>query len=295
MTPRHEAAQPLIFEPIELPQMKAVDDIRSKSGNTLYIYNFASLFAWKEDEQYEICLCDDAFVVKCGAEGENAYLFPCGTDEGKKRIIDALLQYERPEFHIVSDADKAFLEKEYPDRFSFAECRDDFSYIFDKNDQINMSGKAYKKLRHQVNRGRNMLSDRSTELLSEDNVHRALEINRRWAEERDAGGLADVKAAETALENFSALKMWGVIITSDGEDVAYTAGFFVTPQIFDLAFCKVLVNRCDYFVKWAVCCALPDEVTTIDSEEDMGLEGLRMHKMTRIPKELTRIWKGTLR
>ena len=72
------------------------------------------------------------------------------------------------------------------------------------------------------------------------------------------------------------------------------AGCFITPEIFDISFCKVLDNRCDCFVKWALYRALPPAVTTVDSEDDMGIAGLRTHKLLRKPKELTRVWKGSL-
>ena len=39
--------------------------------------------------------------------------------------------------------------------------------------------------------------------------------------------------------------------------------------------------------------ALPPEVKTVDSEDDMGLIGLRKHKLLRKPKDLTRVWKGS--
>jgi hypothetical protein len=42
-----------------------------------------------------------------------------------------------------------------------------------------------------------------------------------------------------------------------------------------------------------LCEALPQEVKTVDCEEDLGIEGLRKNKLSRQPKELVRIWKGS--
>ena len=82
---------------------------------------------------------------------------------------------------------------------------------------------------------------------------------------------------------------------ADGEDIAYVLGTFITPEIFDICFCKVLDKRCDYYIKWELYRILPCQVKTVDSEEDMGLEGLRTHKLLRRPKELIRVWKGDAR
>ena len=280
------------FTPITFQQMEQVEKIRTASGSTLYVYTFASLFAWQKDEGYSICLLDDAFLIRNGARGDNAYLFPCGTESGKRRLIDALLPHGSLTFYYVSDDDKRFLENVYPGRFTFAECRDDFPYLYDKDEQIALSGKDYKNLRHQINLGRSAAGEWTTEPLTEGNIERALSINRKWVESRPDGDLADSASAETALRHFSALHMWGVLFMADGEDIAYVLGTFVTPRIFDVCFCKVLDKRCDCFIKWTLYRILPPEVETVDSEEDMGLAGLRTHKLLRRPKELFRVWKG---
>lgn len=286
---------PLRFLPVALPLRDRVEAIRAGSGNTLYVHSFASLFAWQADEGYRICLSDDAFLVRYGARGDGAYLFPCGSDEGKRRLIDALLEQATPDFFYLRDADKRFLEREYPGWFSFEACRDDYSYLYDREAQLAMEGKEFKNLRHQVNLGRAVADRWTTEPLTEDNLARALEITRRWAEGRAAGDPTDVRAVETALRHFSSLGLWGALFQADGEDIAYVAGTFLTPEIFDICFSKVLDSRCDCFIKWALYRVLPPGVTTVDSEEDMGLPGLRTHKLLRHPKELVRVWKGSLR
>ncbi|MBR2528293.1 MAG: DUF2156 domain-containing protein [Blautia sp.] len=282
------------FAPVTIDQMEAVESIRLASGNTLYTYTFPTLFAWQADEQYRICLLDDAFLVKNGSRGENAYLFPCGTQEGKKKLIDRLLLEESPTFYFISDADKDFLEAAYPHRFLFTTCRDDYPYLYDKEAQISLKGKTYKRLRHHINLGRHAAQTWSMEALHADNIDRALAINQKWGLERSTDDLADTLAVETALRHFSRLGMWGLLFQADGIDTAFIAGSFVTPQIFDVNFCKVLKKQCDCYIKWALCQALPAEVTTLDSEEDMGLAGLRRHKMLRVPNRLTRVWKGSL-
>ncbi len=289
-----DAVQPLTFEPISLSQKERIESIRRSFGNTLYVYTFASLFAWQADEQYAISFGNDAFIIKNGAEGENAYLFPCGSDNGKKELIDSLLSYEQPVFYSLTDEDKQFLEAEYPHRFAFAECREEFPYLYDKDAQIQLSGKAYKSLRHQINIGRAAAKEWSVEPLTNDNVIRALSLNEQWADNNDIDSLADIMAAQTALRHFSQLSLWGLLFQADGKDIAYVAGGFITPEIFDISFCKVLDKRCDCYIKWALYCALPQQTKIVNSEEDLGLEGLRRHKLLRQPKELTRIWKGSL-
>ena len=271
-----------------------IERIRSASGCTLYTYTFPTLFAWQADEQYEIALREDAFLVKNGTRGPNAYLFPCGPNDGKKALTDALLSREAPTFYFLRDEDRRFLENEYPGRFGFTPCRDDFPYLYDKEAQIALAGKAYKSLRHQINLGRAAAGTWRSEPLTEENVGRALDLNRRWVEARGQGTVADAAAAETALLHFKALSLWGLLFQADGADIAYVAGSFVTPEIYDISFCKVLDPRCDCYIKWALYRALPDEVKTVDSEEDMGISGLRTHKLLRQPKELTRVWKGSI-
>ena len=286
---------PLEFTPITLAHMDRIESIRVSSGSTLYVYTFASLFVWQEHEGYAICISDDAFLVRHGVRGDGVYLFPCGSDSGKKRLIDALLSRGSPSFSYVSDGDRHFLESAYPGRFDFSECRDDFPYLYDKDAQIALSGKEFKNLRHQVHLGRSAAREWTAETLCAENIERAISVNRRWANDHLKGDLADTDVAENALRHFTQLHLWGVLFRADGEDAAYALGSFVTPEIFDVSFCKVLDKQCDCFIKWMLYSALPPEVKSVDSEEDMGLAGLRTHKLLRRPKELVRIWKGTLR
>lgn len=295
MSDTAQAVEPLHFLPLSLSQKEQVEAVRKASGNTLYVYTFASLFSWRKAEQYSIYINDEAFIVKNEAEGEHAYLFPCGTDAGKKQLLDVLLTYEQPVFYTMRDEDKAFLECEYPGKFHFEECRDEFSYLYDKAEQIALKGKIYKRLRHQINTGRATAAHWSVETISEENIERALVLNRRWAAERSSDELTDVEAAQTALHHIKELSMWGLLFVADGKDVAYALGTFVTPEIFDISFCKVLDSCLDCYIKWALYNAFPAQVKTVDSEEDLGIEGLRKHKQLRIPKALTRVWKGSVK
>ena len=284
--------QLLAFTPIDLSQMERVEAIRSASGSTLYFYSFVSLFVWQEHERYSICFSEDAFLVKHGVRGDNVYLFPCGSDSGKKRLIDELMKSGSPAFSCISDDDKLFLESEYPGKFSFYECRDDYPYLYDKNEQIALSGKEFKNLRHQIHLGRAAAKEWSSEPLTAENTDRVREITRKWAEGRTAEDSTDLSAIESALNNFESLHMQGVLFQADDRDIAFVLGTYITREIFDICFCKVLDKRCDCFIKWAFYNELPEEVRTVDSEEDMGIEGLRKHKLLRRPKELVRIWKG---
>ena len=287
--------KPLNFYPIQLKDQQRAESIRKQYGNTLYLYTFASLFVWQKDEQYAICFGNDAFLIKNGAEGEHAYLFPCGSDAGKKALIDALLQQETPVFYSVTDEDKAFLESAYPDRFEFVERRNDFIYLFDKDAQIELKGKEYKKQRHQIHIGESSAENWTTEPLTASNIDRAMVINHKWAETKGAYTLADLDAAECALRHFDELSLQGLLFQADGEDTAYVISSYITPHIIDLSFCKGLGERRDFFVRWKYFSSLPQEVKTIDSEEDMGNEGLRINKLARHPSQLIRIWKGSLK
>ena len=52
------------FSPVALQQKEQIERIRAASGCTLYTYTFPTLFVWQADEQFEIFLRDDAFLVK---------------------------------------------------------------------------------------------------------------------------------------------------------------------------------------------------------------------------------------
>lgn len=281
----------LTFEKLTLPDKDRLEKIRGISGNSVYTYTFPTLFSWQEEEDYSVCFSDSAFLVKNGARGANAYLAPCGTEDGVCSMMNALFESGSFELSFVSDTDKALLENRFPGRIRFEECRNDFPYLYDRLAQVELAGKQYKKLRHKINHGKDSYNWEIEEI-SESNFRSAIEINRVWQSATDTQ-TTDCPAADRALENFRALDMCGFLFRADGKDAGYVLGSFINSSTFDINFCKMLIPETDCYIKWETYRLLPDSVTTVDCEEDMGLEGLRLHKMQRLPKKLETMWKGS--
>jgi len=269
-----------------------IEAIRLASYNRIYTYSFPTLYCWAEEEQYRFSITDGAFLTQNPARGNRAYLAPCGTDEGKKKLVEALLRETSPEFYFLGEQDLDFFNRNFPGSFAFEECPNDASYLFDRSEQLALTGERFKRLRHKVHQSEKQYRW-SVEPITPDNIHRAMKINRIWAEGKE-NMKSDLLAATKGLENLEKLHMWGRLFTADGEDVAYILGSFVTPEIFDTNFSKTTLPDIDAYVRWRFFRELPESVTLLDSEEDMGLAGLREHKLRRVPCGMRKVWKGFL-
>ena len=136
--------------PIQLEDRPIIDEIRAKTGHTLSAHAFTSLYLWQNALKLSVCLEGDAFFIRFLLRGENAWFYPCGSEEAQIRFLQMGLECQDFSLHYVRQEDMDFIQKQFPDRFRFEEAWGDSEYICDRMAQIEMQGGAYRNLRAKV-------------------------------------------------------------------------------------------------------------------------------------------------
>ena len=72
--------------PIQLEDRPIIDEIRAKTGHTLSAHAFTSLYLWQNALKLSVCLEGDAFFIRFLLRGENAWFYPCGSEEAQIRF-----------------------------------------------------------------------------------------------------------------------------------------------------------------------------------------------------------------
>jgi hypothetical protein len=98
----------------------------------------------------------------------------------------------------------------------FAEDRDNFDYLFFRQDLAELSGKKFHKKRNLVNAFTHSYTCEERPL-KVDLIPHAMEVLDRW--KLDKGSDGDYAAAREALELFGSLKMRGALYYVDGKPV----------------------------------------------------------------------------
>ena len=284
----------LEFKSVTLDLKKRIEKIRKESGNTLYSHTFTNLFLWQEDMRITVLIGDGVYLPRCAYRGDNAYMFPCGEAEKKKEIISQLCDEGSPVFYYMSDEDETFLNDYFPGVFETSEFRDDCAYLYGRESHIELAGHQYRKMRSGVNYGLS-LYDWEIEKITPENLPRVKIVIDQWNKHSGHLGEADMNACILALKNYEALELEGWIFNDGYEDKAAAFGSYTSDSIFDMNVCKTLMDDIDSYVKWECYKRLPERIVYVDSEDDMGIEGLRRHKLSRMPDVMVSIKTAVLK
>ena len=188
-------------------------------------------------------------------------------------------------------AQKEQTEALAPGRYVFTEDRDNFDYIYRREDLAELKGKKYHSKRNFINRFLQEYEGQWRYEPLDPGRHggQILELHRLWCQRRaDSIGAAEGCAVRQALEHFEALEMRGGVLYLRDEMAAFTmgclAGDTLTVQIekamADVPGAYPMINH--QFVANA-----GTDFDYVNREEDMGIEGLRKAKLSYRPIELS--------
>ncbi|WP_297232750.1 phosphatidylglycerol lysyltransferase domain-containing protein [uncultured Flavonifractor sp.] len=272
--------------PIQLEDRPIIDEIRAKTGHTLSAHAFTSLYLWQNALKLSVCLEGDAFFIRFLLRGENAWFYPCGSEEAQIRFLQMGLECQDFSLHYVRQEDMDFIQRHFPGRFRFEEARGDCEYICGRREQVEMPGGKFRKLRSKVNRGKNCCQWNTLKICRE-NLAACRSIIENW----EHSGVSDREVALFSLECFEELDMMGIILESEDGPQAVAYGSYIAEDTFDLHVAKTIMNNIDSYLKWKLYSLLPETVQWINLEEDLNIPGLRTSKLESVP-ELILLWKG---
>ncbi len=281
-----------MFTEITLAQQEQIEKIRRVNGHRLSSHAFSSLFIWEKRMQLSIALWPDGFCVRRQDGQPGRYFFPCGTDAAKRRMIAGLLKDGAQSFQYVRREDMCFLEESFPGVFSFTEARDDWEYLYDRKEQVSLAGGHFRHLRGKVNRGRKLKPWQFLSL-TEDTLPHFFAATEQWGRKFNGNAInADLNETKRALTYWRQLSLFGLLLWAEGKPCGFAVGDMLTDNVFDLHISKTLLPDMDCYLKWELYCRLPEQVRQINREEDLGVPGLRQHKLEMMPSGFQQLWIG---
>ena len=275
--------------PVQLEDRPAVEAIRARAGHQISAHAFTSLFLWQKVMGLSICLREDTFFVRFAQRGENAWFYPCGSEEEQMRFLQWGLKTPDFSLHYMRQEDVEFVQEHFPGKFRFEEARGDSEYICDRQAQIEMSGGAYRNLRAKVRKARER-HNWQIQQISSENLELAKKVVHDWAKLREKTGDGD--AALIGLENFEELGLQGIMMGTEAGPQAIAYGAVIAPDVFDFHVEKTLMPSIINYAKWELYQRLPDRIRWINLEEDLNLPGLKNNKLQAVPAKIVPLWKG---
>jgi hypothetical protein len=277
------------FQPIALSMRPELHPGLAQLPDGISEFTFAGLYLFRKTYDYHVAWLPDAanpavrkLAIRGKRDGKTFYAFPHGLpdDPELRHLLLSEVDYAKGLSDHWADASRIWAEQN--GRFVW-EDRDNFDYLYLREDLATLNGKKYHKKRNHVNAFLNNYQYEERKFCSES-IKEAYYILDAWHEER--GRDDDYFASKEALDLCKELEQCGYLVTVDGKPAAYTMGESLQKgKTFVVHIEKAIAEYKGVyqFINMAFAAVLPQSYTWINREQDLGNPGLRQAKMTYLP------------
>lgn len=268
-------------------------------------YTFTNLFMWREMLNLRWAMEDEIIFTVTEWQGKSAVWQPIGAKEKMPHAIKKIIDEFGKEFFFVG-LEKNFVEdlENYPDaEFEIKSDRDNFDYVYLAEDLINLSGRKYHGKKNHLNSFRKDFPSAEYLPITSEIIPKCRDELNRWYELHKKNNPEDPfiyyeqAAVHEILDNFDDFQLKGGAILLGGKVVAFTFG---EPLNSDTA--VIHVEKADPEVRGAYTAINQNfvaaewkDMTYINREEDMGLEGLRQAKESYRPVKMIEKFNARLK
>ena len=175
----------------------------------------------------------------------------------------------------------------------FFDDRDNWDYVYNKEDLINLAGNKYRQKRRWLNK---FIEQYNYEfnIITEEFIDKARKLQIEWCDNNECQSNEDLleeqKAIDEAFDNYLNLNIKGGILCVDGKCVGYTLGEMLNKETAVIHIEKAHINYegsyqavNNLFLK--NCC---ETATFINREQDLGIPGLRRAKESYKPLHMVK-------
>jgi len=241
-------------------------------------FTFANIYLFRRTHNYTLARLGDATIVILGRDKHTPFfMLPFGFPE--QPLLDRLFC----DHGMMKCASKAQAEVLGARGYEAREDRDNFDYLYRRQDLAELGGRNYHKKRNLIKAFVSSHTYTALPLRAEYRLH-ALQILEEWRAENTQPG--DYEAAREALENMEELQLCGGIYYVASRPVAYALGEELAKGAsFAVYFEKAVAGYKGLyqFINQSFAAVLPENYETINREQDLGEEGLRHAKLSYKP------------
>ena len=286
------------FKPIEKADKPIFDKFYSARYYENAHFNFTNLYMWREPFDIQWTLDDDVIYMISEWHGRVAALQPIGAEDKMQDAIAKIIEWfesrDKDKKVVIGGVEKSFAQQleKFPDaKFDIKPNRENFDYVYLAEDLINLAGRKYHSKKNHLNSFQKNYPMANYLPITKDIIPKCREELNDWYENKspelpDDPFLALERAAiNEVLDNFCDFNLKGGAIELDGRIIAFTFGeqlnsdtavIHVEKADPDIRGAYPAINQGFVAHEWA-------NMTYINREEDMGLEGLRKAKESYKP------------
>jgi hypothetical protein len=240
---------------------------------------FADIYLFRQVHHYRVARLEGDLVLIVGEDAEPFFILPFGLPP--RRTLDEL--FDR---FIAAKCCSALQAEQLAGMdYRVWEDRDNFDYLYRREDLASLSGRKLHRKKNLVNLFLRNNSCTAKPLLVEY-AGDALTILETWKQQQEKAG--DYEAAREAIEQMEQLQLCGGIFYVNDEPVAYSLGEELAQGRMWVTHFEKAVDAERYkgiyqYVNQAFGSVLPDKYELINREQDLGDPGLRQAKESYRP------------
>jgi len=288
--PSYPAARPL-----EIRDRKLLHEHFLRLQPIVSELSFANLYLFREVHRYTITSVNDSMVVSgCGYDGLPYVLPPLSGDRGEtaRMLVD--------KGHTLYGADEQFVAERFAGGgYEISSDRDNDDYLYLRSDLAELPGNRFHKKKNRIN----YFTTRyryTIEPYSRKHLEPSLQLLEEWRKVHDDGESrsqsAEAAATREALVHADELGLSGVVVLTERGVSAFALGEQLNDSTNVCHFEKSdpFLEGVSQLVNREYSRSLPEELTWINREQDLGENGLREAKVSYHPVAMVRKFRVRL-
>ncbi len=251
------------------------------------------MFVWRRCYRIRWAISHDFLIIKVTRDNITFVLQPFGgAIEDLPAVIEELKEAfaGKPfEMRGIYEETMPLLKSCLPDTTQFIDDRDNWDYVYLRDNLANLAGRKYHAKKNHANAFRKENPDYAFSVISKNDIADCIAFADLWCEIKgqNAEGLrCELCALEEALINYEVLNIRGALIRIDGVVQAFSIGEKYNKDMAVIHFEKANpeIRGLYTVINQDFCSKVWNDVIYINREEDMGLEGLRKAKESYHPE-----------
>ncbi len=262
-------------------------------------YCFTTLYMWQHLYKTGYYIGDDFAIIVGAYEGNTFSILPLAKKENMRKAIQFAIDYFEKEgkkiyFRGITNEVVEFLKDNYPDKFDYTQERDLFDYVYDGDNMRELKGRKNVKKRNHINYFLKEYEGRfEYRLLDENDFEDCFKLMRTWTSNKEENGQLDEEMEEELigikklLKNYSILKdrlkIAGIFV--DNKLEAFTIGEYLNSDmaLIHIEKANPIIRGLYPFINQQFLVNEFSDVSFVNREEDLGIEGLRKAKLSYHP------------
>jgi len=284
----------LEWKPVRLENLAELRQALALKNPEVSELSLANLFLWQEFDRPQMAKWENYIFLKLSPPNEPAYgLEPLGPLPTPSVLETCLRQVGR-----LSRLPATILPLLPAGKFIIKENRDQFDYLYSREEMVNLRGKKFDGKRNLLRRFRQACPDFEFKIIGQVEERQQKEILSfflSWAKEKDrVNGLTSLGVEDQALALKNALDLWDDLGLLGGL-LLYKReikGFIVASRlnrdtaVVHFQYADLSSPGAAQTLLWEACLSLLQPFPLINLEQDLGIPGLRKAKLSYHPVRL---------